>query len=121
MFQRQDVRDLPIPYRLKEARLRSGLTQELLGIKAGIDEYSASTRMNQYEKGVHVPNYELLERCATILDVPVEYFYTRSDQNAKLLLRFHCMTDKQKANFLEHIMIIDESRNPAFPEPNISD
>lgn len=97
------MRDLPIPFRLKEARLRSGLTQELLGIKAGIDEYSASARMNQYEKGVHIPNFELLERCATILDVPVEYFYTRSDENAKLLLKFHRMTDKQKIDFLEHI------------------
>ena len=103
------MRDLPIPFRLKEARLRSGLTQELLGIKAGIDEYSASARMNQYEKGVHVPNFELLERCATILDVPVEYFYTRSDENAKLLLKFHRMTDKQKTDFLEHVKHHDES------------
>lgn len=108
MCQSKDVRDLPIPFRLKEARLRSGLTQELLGIRAGIDEYSASARMNQYEKGVHIPNFELLERCATILDVPVEYFYTRSDQNAKLLLKFHRMTVKQKADFLECIKNIDE-------------
>lgn len=43
--------------RLKEARLRSGLTQERLGVLAGIDEYSASARMNQYERGKHSPHY----------------------------------------------------------------
>ena len=37
--------------RLKEARLRSGLSQEKLGVLAGIDEASASARMNQYERG----------------------------------------------------------------------
>lgn len=35
------------PKRLKQARLRSGLTQEQLGIQAGIDEFSASARVNQ--------------------------------------------------------------------------
>lgn len=37
--------------RLKEARQRAGLTQERLGVLAGIDEMSASARMNQYERG----------------------------------------------------------------------
>lgn len=32
--------------RLKEARRRAGLTQEKLGILAGLDEASASTRIN---------------------------------------------------------------------------
>lgn len=43
--------------RLKEARRRAGLTQEKLGILAGLDEASASTRINQYEKGKHSPNF----------------------------------------------------------------
>ena len=45
--------------RLKEARLRAGLSQEKLGILAGIDEASASVRMNQYEKGKHTPDFEM--------------------------------------------------------------
>ena len=43
-----------IALRLKEARLRLGLSQEKLGVLAGIDEFSASARINQYERGKHV-------------------------------------------------------------------
>jgi transcriptional regulator with XRE-family HTH domain len=42
-----------LPHRLKEARLRTGLSQQKLGILAGIDEATASARMNQYERGIH--------------------------------------------------------------------
>lgn len=83
------MRDLPICERLREARLEGGKTQEALGVLIGLDEYSASARMNQYERGVHVPNYKLLERCAVVLDVPVEYFYARSGEVAELLMGFH--------------------------------
>ena len=110
------MRDLPIPLRLKQARLRSGITQETLGVQAGIDEYSASARMNQYEKGVHLPNFELLERCAEVLEVPVEYFYARSDETAALLLSFHQMTTEQKRILLEHaskIIDLNPTKNPA--------
>ena len=36
--------------RLKVARKTAGLTQEALGIAAGIDEFSASARIKQYGK-----------------------------------------------------------------------
>ena len=39
--------------RLKEARIKAGLSQKRLGIEAGMDEFVASTRINRYEKGVH--------------------------------------------------------------------
>jgi len=42
--------------RLKVARLAKGLTQEEVGTQAGIDEFSAKTRINQYENGVHTPH-----------------------------------------------------------------
>lgn len=109
------MRDLPIPLRLKQARLRSGITQEALGVQAGIDEYSASARMNQYEKGVHLPNFELLERCAEILGVPVEYFYTRSDETAKLLLSFYQMTNVQKQALMEFLETITENSSIKSP------
>lgn len=109
------MRDLPIPLRLKQARLRSGITQETLGVQAGIDEYSASARMNQYEKGVHLPNFELLERCAEVLEVPVEYFYARSDETAALLLSFHQMTNEQKRMLLEHVNKITDLNSAKSP------
>jgi transcriptional regulator with XRE-family HTH domain len=42
----------------KEARLRAGISQEKLGVLAGIDEASASARMNQYERGKHTPDFD---------------------------------------------------------------
>ncbi|VDR30110.1 Uncharacterised protein [Raoultella terrigena] len=44
-----------LPHRLKETRLRTGLSQQKLGILTGIDKATASARMNQYERGIHPP------------------------------------------------------------------
>ncbi|HEE4268670.1 TPA: transcriptional regulator, partial [Klebsiella pneumoniae] len=40
-----------IPKRLKDARLRAGLTQEKLGVMAGIEEATAYSRLSHYESG----------------------------------------------------------------------
>lgn len=62
-----------LPYRLKEARLKAGLSQQQLGVLAGIDEATASARMNQYERGVHTPDFELVCRLAVVLNIPASY------------------------------------------------
>lgn len=72
--------------RLKAARLRAGLTQMELGVRAQIDEYSASARINQYERGKHVPDLKTAERLAAVLGVPTPYLYTRDEVLAELLL-----------------------------------
>jgi transcriptional regulator with XRE-family HTH domain len=74
--------------RLKEARRRAGLSQKQLGMRAGIDEFSASPRMNQYERGKHTPDYGTVERLAKVLKVPTPFFYAREDELADLILRF---------------------------------
>ncbi|MDN7797042.1 MULTISPECIES: helix-turn-helix domain-containing protein [Burkholderiaceae] len=77
--------DAVFPRRLKQARLRSGLTQEQLGIHAGIDEFSASTRVNQYEKGKHTPAIQTSQRLARALLVPTGFLYEDDDLLANLL------------------------------------
>lgn len=89
--------------RLREARLMRGLTQEMLGIKAGLDEFTSSTRMNQYERGRHTPGYSLLERCASVLNVPVEFFYSKGDDVADLLLGYHQLSAESKTKIVELI------------------
>jgi transcriptional regulator with XRE-family HTH domain len=74
--------------RLKEARLRTGLSQERLGVLAGIDEASASARMNQYERAKHEPDWLTVQRLAAVLGVPVAYLYADDDATAELLLAF---------------------------------
>lgn len=83
-------RDIPtsdavFPRRLKQARLRSGFTQEQLGIQAGIDEFSASARINQYEKGKHTPAIQTSQRLARALLVPTGFLYEDDDLLANLL------------------------------------
>lgn len=89
-----------ITKRLLEARLASGLSQKKLGVAAGIDEFSASSRMNQYERGVHVPDYATVERLASVLNVPTPYFYTRDDDLAKLILRYGVLDAAEKAELM---------------------
>lgn len=78
--------------RLKEARTRAGLSQERLGVLAGIDEMSSSARMNQYERGKHEPDFSMVERIAKALNVPESYFYAKDDEAAWLLVVFHRMS-----------------------------
>ena len=76
----------PIAKRLKEARLRTGLSQKSLGIKAGIDQFAASARMNQYETGKHVPDFGTVKRIAKVLNVPAAFFYCDDNELAALVL-----------------------------------
>ena len=91
--------------RLKEARKYAGLSQEKLGVLAGIDEMSSSARMNQYERGKHEPDFSMVERIAKALNVPESYFYAKDDESAWLLVTFHRMTAVDRAK------VIDAARN----------
>jgi transcriptional regulator with XRE-family HTH domain len=64
------------------------LSQKQLGIKAGLDEFVASTRVNRYEVGVHEPDLSMASRLANAASVPLAYFYADDDQAATLILRF---------------------------------
>lgn len=74
--------------RLKEARLRAGFSQQKLGILAGIDEATASARMNQYERGIHTPDFALTCRLAKVLNIPACYFYTVEDDLAEVIVNW---------------------------------
>lgn len=78
----------PLCKRIKQARILNGLSQKQLGIYAGIDEFSASARMNQYETGKHVPDFLTLKRIAMVLGYPVAYFYAEDEDLALMIERF---------------------------------
>ncbi len=59
--------------RLKAARIRAGYSQKQLGMLVGMDEFSASARMNQYERERHSPNMRTSEQLAMVLQVPMAY------------------------------------------------
>jgi transcriptional regulator with XRE-family HTH domain len=88
--------------RLKEARRKAGLSQERLGVLAGIDEMSASARMNQYERGRHEPDFSMVQRIARVLNMPTSFFYAEDDE-AKLLQWFSRLSVKERENLLRKI------------------
>jgi transcriptional regulator with XRE-family HTH domain len=84
--------------RLREARRAFGISQKKLGVLAGIDEYSASARMSQYEMGTHVPNFLTLQNIGKALGCPVSFFTSDDDLIAEIvyLLGKLSKADKRK-------------------------
>jgi transcriptional regulator with XRE-family HTH domain len=83
------------------ARLAAGLPQDRLGVKAGLDEGTASARISRYESGIHEPNMAFAQRLASELNVPVAYFYAPDDDLAKLILWFGQLNQKQRKSLVE--------------------
>ena len=82
--------------RLAQARARSGLSQRELGIKAGLDRYVASPRINQYERGKHAPSVGTAKQLAEALGVPPAFLYTEDELLATLLLRWNDLSVREK-------------------------
>ncbi|HCG6603364.1 TPA: helix-turn-helix transcriptional regulator [Vibrio parahaemolyticus] len=93
----------PIPVRLKEARKKANLSQKALGVRIGMDESSASPRMNQYEKGRHTPDVQTLKLIADELGVPLNYFFCEDDVSAKLAVAISKLSLEQRNQLLELI------------------
>ena len=87
----------PLPKRLKEARLNKGLSQKSLGISIGMDEFSASARMNHYERGRHSPDFATLKLLSIALDLPVAYFYAEDDWLAKWIVQLAAMREEERS------------------------
>ena len=99
-----------IAKRLREARERKGLSQKALGIAAGIDEFSASPRINQYERGKHTPDILTLEKLASVLDVPIAYFFA-DDQLAELLVLLNSLPRSEWENVRRYMVRKTASHN----------
>lgn len=89
--------------RLRIARKAKKLSQERLGILAGIDESSASARMNQYERGKHVPDFLMASKIAEILDIPTAYFYVENEILAEIVQKSHSLDNDKKKQVLDFI------------------
>lgn len=94
----------PFPRRLKEARKKAGISQKTLGMLAGMDEFSASSRMNQYEKGKHEPDYGTASRLAAVLKVPCSFLYEEDDEIAGMLLLSFNLSDSEKEKLKQELI-----------------
>lgn len=55
---------------------------------AGVDEFSASARINQYERGKHTPDVLMASHLARVLGVPLSYFWAQEEDEAELVRLF---------------------------------
>ncbi|HIF9084646.1 helix-turn-helix domain-containing protein [Photobacterium damselae] len=97
----------PIPARLKEARKKAKLSQKALGVRIGMDEGSASARMNQYEKGKHAPDIQTLKLIADELDVPLNYFFCEEESSAKLACLIAKLSEEQRLELINTLSDLD--------------
>jgi len=68
-----------------------------LGVRAGIDESTASARINQYERGKHTPDFLTVCNLARVLCVDAAYFYAEDDSLADLsALYIRLSADEQR-------------------------
>lgn len=84
--------------------MKAQLSQKQLGILAGIDEFSASSRVNQYEVGKHHPDLTTVYKLAEVLGVPVAYFYADDDQLAEIVALFPKLTKRTKSEVMKAII-----------------
>jgi len=90
----------PLPIRLKESRERLAISQRELGVRIGIEQSVASSRMNHYEKGRHMPDFATLKRIAEELNVPVAYLFCETDELAQVVMGFEKLSREDKDKFV---------------------
>lgn len=86
--------------RLREAREVLGISQREVGVRAGMDPSVASPRMNQYERGKHLPDPATLERLGKVLNRPLPYFYAADDVLAAVIVAVDAATPAQRRRLL---------------------
>lgn len=92
---------------MKMARERIGISQMELGVRAGIDESSASARINQYERGKHTPDFSTTRHLAKVLGVPPAYFYTDDEGLAGLIMTFGNLTPAKRKMLLAFVATLE--------------
>ncbi len=94
----------PITERLKRARKKAKLSQKALGERIGMDESSASARMNQYERGKHTPDVQTLKLIADELGVPLNYFFCEDESSAELACIISKMTESERKKLIASLL-----------------
>lgn len=93
---------------MKAAREHLGISQTELGVRAGIDEFCASARINQYERGKHAPDFLTVCNLAKVLGVPAAYFYAEDDNLAELIVLFGKMKSVERKSLLTSARLLME-------------
>jgi transcriptional regulator with XRE-family HTH domain len=82
--------------RLRYLRHRRKLAQFELGVLAGLEESSSSTRISRYETGFTEPTFQFAEALAGVLDVSPAFFFCPDDELAELILIFSKLSGRNR-------------------------
>lgn len=70
---------------IRHYRIKSGLTQQELGLLAGFGETSAGVRIAQYESGIRNTKAEIAGRIAAALNLSVEKLAITAENDRRLI------------------------------------
>jgi transcriptional regulator with XRE-family HTH domain len=82
--------------RLRHLRYLRKLAQSELGVLAGLEESSSSTRISRYETGFTEPTFKFAEALAGVLDVSPAFFFCPDDELAELILIFSKLSERNR-------------------------
>jgi transcriptional regulator with XRE-family HTH domain len=98
-----------IAKRLREVREELGLSQEALGVLAGIDEATAKVRISQYENSRHIPPLSMLFKLASVVNKPPAWFIV-DEEMKDALSSLYLASAQQRASIIEELtQIIKDS------------
>ncbi|MEF3082729.1 helix-turn-helix transcriptional regulator [Luteimonas sp. SMYT11W] len=88
--------------RLRAARLAKELTQAQLGelLFGEEDPNVAAPRVSRWERGLHKPDLNTIERLAKLLDLPAAYFVASSEVLAEAILLISQLNPRQQKQAL---------------------
>jgi len=89
--------------RLRAARIAADLTQEALGVAAGIAVDVARVRINRYERGVNECDLRTAKNIADALGLPLAALYADTDEIAELLVAFVKLSVSEQRALLEEL------------------
>lgn len=64
----------------------------------------ASPRVNQYERGKHLPDPLILERLGAVLNRPLPYFYAADEDMAAVITLLHRAKATQRKRWLADLL-----------------
>lgn len=89
--------------RLKQGRAEEGMSQFELGVKAGIDEATAKSRVSHYETGLNAPPLSVVKQLAKALNKPMAFFFCENDE-VELLTGLYKLSKAKRSEKLKEFL-----------------
>lgn len=97
--------------RMRAARKALGISQAELGVRMGLSEDVASTRINRYEKDKSPPSVQTMREIAAVLGLPLAALIVESERIAKANILLALMSDEdQEAQVASMLRKVDKRK-----------